>query len=143
MAVQRMVNVTLACERLGHALRQIFRLVETYVAFNLDEIASLVRWASSPPAHIEHRVERLGRQWSSEVTNNSTCCCARLDERASKQGHHVIAALAQYSPAQGDTWANFERIQKLLDTSLREWRVKGGRSFILPCSIRWAVRTGG
>ena len=45
---------------------------------------------------------------------------APLDEVASKQSHRVNAALAQYTPAQGDARANFEKIQKLLDATVEK-----------------------
>jgi predicted amidohydrolase len=37
-----------------------------------------------------------------------------VDESASKQSHRVQAALAQYAPAEGDSQANFAKIEALL-----------------------------
>src|SRR5271157_1149255 len=80
----------------------------------------LILYGTIDPKEYDNPIKARLKERRPELYRDLAFYRAPLDERASKQSHHVNAALAQYTPVQGDTRANFEKIQKLLDATVEK-----------------------
>src|SRR4029077_20283109 len=73
-----------------------------------------ILYGTIDPRDYDNPVKRRMQERRPELYRDLMFFRAPVDEVASKQSHRVKAALAQYTPAEGDRRANFATIEKLL-----------------------------
>jgi predicted amidohydrolase len=77
----------------------------------------LILYGTIDPKEYDNPIKARLKERRPELYRDLAFYRAPLDACASQQSHRVNAALAQYTPAEGDVRTNFDKIQKLLGAS--------------------------
>lgn len=77
----------------------------------------LILYGTIDPREFNNPIKKRLQERRPELYRDLAFYRAPLDTRASKQSYRVNAALAQYTPVEGDAQANFAKIRKLLESA--------------------------